>query len=89
MFLHEARGRAAPSGIFLDRAAPARVQNPSWSLYGRREEEHDVEDFSCEIPEHFLFGTVRVQVCCQDTGRPLHGVLVRIADSHEAALGKQ
>ena len=49
----------------------------------------DVEDFECPVPEHFLFGTVRVRVCCRDTGRPLEGVLVRVADSHEAALGKR
>jgi hypothetical protein len=48
-----------------------------------------VEDFECQIPEHFLFGTVRVQVCCRDSGQPLEAVLVRIADSHEAALGKR
>jgi hypothetical protein len=49
----------------------------------------DVEDFECPTPEHFLFGTVRVRAVCRDTGRPLEGVLVRIADSHEAALGKR
>ena len=48
-----------------------------------------MEDFECQTPEHFLFGTVRVQVCCCDSGRPLEGVLVRIADSHEAALGRR
>ena len=48
-----------------------------------------MEDFECPTPEHFLFGTVRVRVCCRDSGRPLKGVLVRIADSHEAALGKR
>jgi hypothetical protein len=48
-----------------------------------------VEDFECATPEHFLFGTVRVEVCCGETGQPLSGVLVRVADSHEAALGKR
>jgi hypothetical protein len=48
-----------------------------------------MDDFSCETPEYFLFGTVRVQVSCQETGRPLEAVLVRVADSHEAALGKR
>ena len=46
-----------------------------------------MDEFSCETPEHFLFGTIRVQVCCRDTGQPLEAVVVRIADSHEAALG--
>jgi hypothetical protein len=41
----------------------------------------------CPTPENFLFGTVRVRVCCRRTGRPLPGVVVRVADSHEAALG--
>jgi hypothetical protein len=49
----------------------------------------DVDDFTCGTPEHFLFGTVRVRVCCKETGRPLEGVLVRVADSHEAALGQR
>jgi hypothetical protein len=44
-------------------------------------------DFDCSTPEHFLFGTLRVQVTCVETGRPLEGVVVRVADSQEAALG--
>lgn len=48
-----------------------------------------MEDFGCGTPEHFLFGTVRVRVCCQETGAPLEAVMVRVADSHEAALGKR
>jgi hypothetical protein len=48
-----------------------------------------MDDFLCETPECFLFGTVRVQVCCRESGRPLEAVMVRVADSHEAALGKR
>jgi hypothetical protein len=48
-----------------------------------------VDDFGCGTPEHFLFGTVRVQVCSKETGDPMPGILVRVADSHEAALGKR
>jgi hypothetical protein len=48
-----------------------------------------VDDFGCGTPEHFLFGTVRVRVCCRETGEPLPNVFVRVADSHEAALGKR
>ena len=48
-----------------------------------------MEDFDCPTPEHFLFGTVRVRAVCLDTGRPLEAVLVRVADSHEAALGQR
>jgi hypothetical protein len=48
-----------------------------------------MDDFACEVPEHFLFGTVRVRVCCSRSGHPIEGVLVRIADSHEAALGQR
>ena len=48
-----------------------------------------MDDLDCPTPEHFLFGTVRVRVACRRTGRPLEGVLVLVADSHEAALGKR
>lgn len=48
-----------------------------------------MEDFGCGMPEHFLFGTVRVQVCCRDTRQPLPGVFVRVGNSEEAALGKR
>jgi hypothetical protein len=48
-----------------------------------------VDEYGCGTPEHFLFGTVRVQVCCRDTGQPLEAVLVRVANSHEAALGQR
>ena len=48
-----------------------------------------MDDFACDIPEHFLFGTIRVQVCSLDKKAPIEGVLVRIADSHEAALGNR
>ncbi len=48
-----------------------------------------MDEFMCEVPEHFLFGEVRVRVCCSKTQKPLEGVLVRIADSHEAALGQR
>ena len=48
-----------------------------------------MDDFDCATPDHFLLGTVRALVRCRRTGEPLDGVLVRIADSHEAALGKR
>jgi hypothetical protein len=48
-----------------------------------------MDDFECPVQEHFLFGTVRVVVRCGKTGRPLPGVLVRVADSHAAALGRR
>ena len=48
-----------------------------------------MDDLDCPVPQHFLFGTVRVHVRCRDSQRPLEGVLVRVADSHEAALGQQ
>jgi hypothetical protein len=48
-----------------------------------------MDDFSCPTPDHFLLGTVRVLVRCRKTGEPLDNVIVRIADSHEAALGKR
>jgi hypothetical protein len=49
----------------------------------------DGDDFDCSGPYNFLVGTVRVRVRSRDTKRPVEGVLVRIADSHEAILGKR
>jgi hypothetical protein len=49
----------------------------------------DMDDFDCSAPRDFLVGTVRVQVCCRETQQPLQGVVVRIADSHDAVLGKR
>jgi hypothetical protein len=48
-----------------------------------------MDDFGCPAQEHYLFATVRVHVCCRETGRPMAGVLVRVADCHEAALGRR
>jgi hypothetical protein len=48
-----------------------------------------MDEFENPTPEHFLFGTVRIRVSCRRTGRPLDGVLIRVAGSHEAALGRQ
>ncbi|MGE3806067.1 MAG: hypothetical protein AB7K24_15460 [Gemmataceae bacterium] len=48
-----------------------------------------MDDFLCETPEHYLLGTVRVQVRCRASGKLLPGVVVRIADCHEAALGQR
>ncbi len=48
-----------------------------------------MDDFECPVQEHYLFGTVRVRVRCRQTGRPLPGVMVRVADCHEAALGQR
>ena len=48
-----------------------------------------MDDYGCETPEHFLFGTVRVRVLSAESRGPIEGVLVRVADEHEAALGKR
>jgi hypothetical protein len=48
-----------------------------------------MDDFEHPTQEHFLFRTVRVQVKCRRTGQPLEQVIVRVADSHEAALGQR
>jgi hypothetical protein len=46
-----------------------------------------MDNFFCEMPEHFLFGTVVVRVVRAGTDEPLVGVVVRVADSQETARG--
>ncbi len=48
-----------------------------------------MDDFECPVQEHYLFGSVRVRVCCRHSGEPLPGVIIRVADSQEAALGQR
>ena len=46
-----------------------------------------MEEFSCEIAEHFLFGTLVIRVVRRANGQPAAGMRVAIGDSVEEACG--
>ena len=47
-----------------------------------------MEDFLCEIEEHFLFGSLVVQAVRRRDGSPISGLRARIGSSIEEACGK-
>jgi hypothetical protein len=47
-----------------------------------------MEDFLCEIEEHFLFGTLTVFAVRRQDGSPVLGLKARIGSSIEEACGK-
>jgi hypothetical protein len=47
-----------------------------------------MEDFLCEVEEHFLFGTITVRAVRRHDDRPLPGLKARIGTSVEDACGK-
>jgi hypothetical protein len=48
-----------------------------------------MEDFLCEVEEHFLFGTLTVVAVRRRDGSPLSGLEARIGSSAEDACGKR
>lgn len=54
---------------------------------GRGKGSRPVEEFSCEIAEHFLFGTLVIRVVRRANGQPAAGMRVAIGDSVEEACG--
>jgi hypothetical protein len=79
------RGRALDQGIAPGDTRP--LANEYHRCCMTCAEDRMMDDFGCAAQEHYLFGTVRVQVMCRRTRQPLEGVLVRVANSPEAARG--